>query len=103
MKVAKICLKDGEIRYSYKYTDIKNFLEHGFKNGNNGLVLLSIKDGFLKYRGFGTIENPSKRIFTVRVQHDYTMYGPLVLYDYCEKSSLTSHRLEIINFSKHES
>ena len=101
MKVEKIFVRDGVVKHSYKYSDLKEFLIQGYKSGNNGWILVSIVGKLLKYRGFGTIEAPCKELRTITVEHCKEFDGDLILYQSCTKNSVieSSHSLVIFDLS----
>lgn len=99
MKACKIDMKQGVIRYHYKYSDLKQFLTFGKQNGSNGFILTRIKGDYLTYRGFGTIESPCRELRTIHVSHDYNMDGDIVLFSSEENLPFTSIGLQILDFS----
>lgn len=51
-------LKNGKTKYHYTFAQLREFLTHGLKEGDNGWIIVSNSEEFTDYRGFGTIENP---------------------------------------------
>jgi len=62
--------EDGDIIFHHKYKEIKDFLEHGFREGNNGWLLMGREKNFSIFKGFGTIEAPYKHLRKISVEHD---------------------------------
>lgn len=78
MKPIKYTLKENEeIVYHYTFKQLRDFLAHGFKEGNNGVILVGQDKRFLKYRGFGTIENPWKYLATISMENDPMFDGEM--------------------------
>jgi hypothetical protein len=63
-------LEDGKTKYHYTFSQLREFLTHGFKEGNNGWTIVGSSENFTDYRGFGTIENPCKSLISISVEHD---------------------------------
>ena len=70
MKPIKYTQEGDRITYHYTFKQLREFLTHGFKEGNNGMRLIGEDKHFYHYRGFGTIENPSKYIASLSMEHD---------------------------------
>jgi hypothetical protein len=107
MRTYKFTEKDGNIRFHYKFTELREFLTHGFKYGNNGIILTGRINGIDTYKGFGTIENPRKTVYTISVVHNELFDGvqltpkEIVEYKPSEADSpYTSHRLVFLDFGE---
>lgn len=61
--------KDNEVHFHYSFSDLRKFIEHGREFGNNGFIIINKIDQMIRYRGYGTIENPSKSLFGLTVAH----------------------------------
>ena len=83
MRPYKYTKQGNKTIFHYHYRDLRNFLEHGFKHGDNGFIIVSEENGFIKHKGFGTIENPRKTILTMVIQHCEPFDG-----EYCPDLSL---------------
>jgi len=70
MKPLKYTQEGENITYHYSFKDLRRFLTHGFKEGNNGMILIGEDKRFYYYKGFGTIENPWKYVLSLSVQYD---------------------------------
>ena len=77
MRPFKYTKKEDKITFHYTFSELRKFLEWGFKEGNNGVILIGRDDEFSYYRGFGTIENPWKYIASISMQHDPVYDGEL--------------------------
>lgn len=101
MKAERIIVRDGVVKYSYKYSDLKEFLTQGYKTGNNGLILISVDGPLLEYRGFGTIEAPCKELRTIVVEYCKEFDGDLVLYESCTCNNTVefSHSIVFFDFA----
>ncbi len=91
-------LGNGKIRFHYTFTELRKFLTHGFKEGNNGCILVGREGNFRIYRGFGTIENPWTYLATISVEnhpvYDGDMISPEeVINPPKQKESFTSYRM----------
>jgi len=82
--------KGGTITYHYSYSDLRRFIQHGRSEGNNGWILTKSEGGFQIYRGYGTIEAPSKYLSTISVQ-DSPSFDSV----YPGSPSHTSHKMVI--------
>ena len=65
----RFTVKDGETHFHYKTSDLMSFVRCGFRDGNVGMILTKRKGTMFTYRGFGTIESPSRDIFTMTISH----------------------------------
>lgn len=63
-------LPNGDVRYHHSFSSLRKFLTHGFKEGNNGFILVKQESDFMVYRGFGTIEAPCLSLRTISMQLD---------------------------------
>ena len=77
MKPTKYTKKGSTINYHYTFKQLRGFLEHGFKEGDNGFILIGQDDKFLKYRGFGTIASPCKSLRTIDIENDPIFDGKM--------------------------
>mgnify|MGYP000980526586 CR=1 FL=1 len=64
MRPIKFTIKNGVTYFHYNLKDLREFIREGKKYGSVGFILTKRKGPELTYRGFGTIENPSKHITT---------------------------------------
>jgi hypothetical protein len=96
----------NEISFHYDYRQLKSFLSHGFKEGNNGVILVKQKGNYNIYRGFGTIESPCKSLRTISIQHNEFFDGkrlePEQIINPKETSPLSEPKLVMLNFSNIE-
>jgi len=69
--------KNGKITYHYTFSELREFLSYGFKNGNNAWILTSQEGVFYKYRGFGTIESPIYSLRTINIENDSFYSGEM--------------------------
>lgn len=60
---------EDKIIYHYKFSDLRDFLNQGKKDGNNGFILTEQTNIFDVYRGFGTIESPNTRLNRISIEH----------------------------------
>lgn len=91
------------VRYSYTYKELKQFLQYGFSEGNVGLLLVGRVGNILKYRGFGTIENPFKWLTSINMIHSVSLDGVLDDDFFIKKKStnfLTSYSMIILDITK---
>ena len=58
-----------EIIKHYSFSELKDFITRGRRDGNVGWLLMSTIDGISKYRGYGTIENPSRELMTISFKY----------------------------------
>ena len=92
-----------EVKYHYSFSVLREFLTHGFKEGNNGFLLVKEEKDFFVYKGFGTIENPCLQLRTIKMQHDSIFDGGrrdpefVVNPPKQEEGSLTSFRMILWN------
>jgi hypothetical protein len=64
-------IQEGEkITYHYSFKDLRDFLALGFKEGNNGMILIGEDKHYSHYKGFGTIENPWKYVLSLSMEYD---------------------------------
>jgi len=77
MKPVNYTKTGNKITYHYTYSKLKEFLKHGFKEGNNGVILVGQDDRFLYYKGFGTIENPWRYVASISVENDPMFEGDM--------------------------
>lgn len=62
--------KDGNYKFFYPVADIRKFILQGRSEGNNGWIIVSKIDNIITYRGYGTIEHPSKELKYIHVVHN---------------------------------
>ena len=60
---------NGKITFHYTFKQYYQFLKHGFLHGDNGWILIGREGTTSIYKGFGTIENPSKTLITISLVH----------------------------------
>ena len=60
---------DTDIHFHYSFSQLKEFIKHGKENGAVGMIIMSKVDNIIKYKGFGTIENPRTTIMTWYYNH----------------------------------
>lgn len=83
MRPIKYTLKENdEVVYHYTFKQLRDFLTHGVREGNNGVILIGQDKYFLKYRGFGTIENPYKHLRTISIENDPIFDGAMPIPEY---------------------
>lgn len=70
MKPIAYTLVQGGVIFHYKFKELREFLKRGREHGDVGWLLLEKINGFVIYRGFGTIENPIKELFTISMQYN---------------------------------
>jgi hypothetical protein len=62
---------NGDYIFNYKVRDLRNFIKIGRATGDVGMIVVKrTKSGMVTYKGFGTIEHPSKDIMSIRLQFD---------------------------------
>ena len=69
MKPIRFSIKNGVSYFHYKSSEIISFARRGFLYGDVGFILMSRKGNLLTYKGFGTIEKPSKHISSISIVH----------------------------------
>lgn len=57
-------------KFNYTFSELRRFIELGKKEGNVGMIPLSISNNIIKYKGFGTIEHPNTTIHTMSLIYD---------------------------------
>lgn len=64
--------------FHYPYSKLKAWLKDGYENGNVGFLLVqrNFNLKYYLYKGFGTIENPSKFLKTMIIKHFELFDGP---------------------------
>jgi hypothetical protein len=102
MKPTKYTQKGDKITYHYTFKQLREFLTHGFREGNNGMILIGEDGEFYKYKGFGTIENPWKYVLNLSMEHDPLYDGKslspeeyIKSFDEVEEYTTTSHSMVI--------
>ena len=88
---------NGNTYYRYEYSFLKDFITKGKRDGNVGMIPISEIGQFIKYKGFGTIENPFKSINTLSLTK-------LPLFDdpYMDRTEpMVSYKYELIDLSKY--
>lgn len=90
---SKTLVKNSEI-YHYKFSELKEFITRGKKDGNVGFILISKINGFNKYKGFGTIENPLYFIQTITM-----LNHPLFDDNHTSKQSISDYKFVILNLN----
>ena len=61
--------KNNKTIFHYKFSELREFITHGKKHGNNGTILISRKHSMLTFKGFGTIENPIFNLHSITIVH----------------------------------
>ena len=77
MKPTKYTKNGNKITYHYTFSELRKFLEHGFKEGNNGVIIVGQDDKWLYYKGFGTIENPWTYVASISMENDPMFDGEM--------------------------
>jgi hypothetical protein len=77
MTPIKFTIKDGVTHFHYKTSDIFPFVRQGVKHGNMGMILIKRKGKLLTFKGFGTFENPWRRITTLQLYHIDVLDGDM--------------------------
>jgi len=70
MKPIKYTQEGDKITYHYTFKQLRDFLTHGFREGNNGMILIGEDSQFSYFKGFGTIENPWKYVLNLSKEYD---------------------------------
>lgn len=70
MKPISYNKKGNDVYFHYSFRDLKHFLKIGFDSGDCGMLLISFVNGFMKFKGFGTLEHPRKEIITFTLKHN---------------------------------
>jgi hypothetical protein len=96
--------KKGNTILIYRFRDLRRFIMQGRETGDVGFIIISRdRKGMIKYKGYGTIEHPSRSIQAVYIQHNPLFDGkwdvnrmihPMV------RNSVSSYRYELIDLSK---
>ncbi len=60
-------VKDGTAYFSYKYSELKQWLYYGNTEGTSGMILYSRNGSFFTYKCYGTLEHPNKSRQTLTV------------------------------------
>lgn len=105
MKPIGLRQKAGVTTFIYRFSDLREFINQGFKTGDVGTIIISRdRKGMIKHKGFGTIEHPVKTIMTITIKHNpffdgkwdpARMIAPVTRND----REMQSYRYEIINFN----
>ncbi len=93
MKHINTTENNGIIKYHYTFTQLREFLTHGFKEGNNGFIITQKDKFFSTFRGFGTIEAPCKHLRTISIEDD-------PFFDEPTNHKPTTYKFEIWDASK---
>jgi hypothetical protein len=75
MKPTKYTQEGERVIYHYTFKQLRDFLTHGFREGNNGMILIGEDKRFYYYKGFGTIENPWKYVLNLSMEYDPVFDG----------------------------
>lgn len=67
MRPYKVKHRGSGRRYLYRYSDLKQWMIQGRREGNAGMIPVFEDATSVTYRGFGTIENPCKRVMTTTI------------------------------------
>lgn len=70
--------KGDTITFHYRFADWREYLTEGKKCGCTGPVLIKIEGKMLRYRTFGTYENPFKEMYRMNLIHHPAFDGPMV-------------------------
>ncbi len=77
MTPIKFSIKYGVTTFHYNSSELMKFCRYGFKNGDVGMILIKRSGYLLTYKGFGTIENPSRDILTMSIMHSPGFSGEM--------------------------
>lgn len=95
---------NNDATFHYHYKQLKDFLIQGFKEGNNGWILVSRKGNIDTFRGFGTIENPCKKLLTISIVHNPLWDGERktleeIIHPKIPKAYIETYRMILLDFS----
>lgn len=76
MRPYKYTQQGEKVTFHYKFSELRNFLTLGKRDGNVGVLILGSIGNVIKYKGFGTIENPRNVLYTIRMTHYEPFDGP---------------------------
>ncbi len=90
MKSTKTIIVGSRIIYVYPFSEMRSFVERGRIHGDVGMIVTEENNGFITYKGFGTIEHPCRHISTLVIKFDPK-------YDTPYKPKQTSYDFKILN------
>jgi hypothetical protein len=77
MRPHSFTLKDDTTHFHYRFSELRNFIANGKTHGDVGVILTARKGRLLTFRGFGTIERPSKSVITISFMHNPFFSGEM--------------------------
>lgn len=96
MKPIRQSEKDGKITYHYSFKALRWFITQGRLTGDVGYIKITKEGLYNTFRGYGTIENPSKYLLTISIR-DYPLFD-----EYPQTQSMVSYEYKILDFSKNK-
>lgn len=89
--------------FHYSFTDLRKFIEHGHKHGNNWMIITKKIGEMITYRGFGTIEVPVKKLSTFIAPIIKQLYDEFVIEDIMNTTDFRKWSTRVIemDFSKY--
>ena len=82
--------------FHYTFSELRRFIELGRKEGNVGMIPISITNNIIKYKGFGTIDNPTTIMNTMSLMYDD-------IFDSCNRNvrieKIDSYSYQILDFN----
>jgi hypothetical protein len=81
-----------EVYFKYTFTQLREFIELGRRDGNVGMAIVSYVDNMITWKGFGTIENPRKTISTTIFKHLESFDGVFDADEYVSSKSFLSDK-----------
>lgn len=77
MNPRSFTIKNGITHFHYKYSELKEWIFLGNRDGNVGILLVSRNGNLLTYKCYGTLENPFTTRQTLSIQHHPVFDGVL--------------------------
>lgn len=88
-------IKNGVTHYIYPQDEWTDFLKRGYRDGNVGMLPVKKDGNITTYKGFGTIENPCRRLMTLSIVDNPLFDNPKL-----ELTSPDYVSFHILDFSK---